>query len=172
MPLSQHPHTCYSPGETQPASLGSTHKLYLALNKMAYQVSMCPGKCSDRKAARKGVSRSLMPCTYPLAGCLHPTPGYVSSLPACVSGGGAWYLQRHPDSQDPGRGQQQFLLLSVAPLAIAGLSCLALGSFRTQTSKPQERSRSALGCCQHMQQQDEHDQPAKTLKVQSSVTST
>lgn len=27
-------------------------------------------KCSARNTARKGVTRSLMPCTYPLAGCL------------------------------------------------------------------------------------------------------
>ena len=32
--------------------------------------SMLPGRCSDKKTARKGVTRSFMPCTYPLAGCL------------------------------------------------------------------------------------------------------
>lgn len=34
------------------------------------QVSSGPCSCSDKKTARKGVTRSFMPCTYPLAGCL------------------------------------------------------------------------------------------------------
>jgi hypothetical protein len=39
------------------------------------QLSMSPGRCSERNTDRKGVTRSFMPCTYPLAGCLHARKG-------------------------------------------------------------------------------------------------
>ena len=44
------------------------------------QPSMLPLWCSLRNTARKGVTRSLMPCTYPLAGCLHAAAKYHQGM--------------------------------------------------------------------------------------------
>lgn len=46
------------------------------------QSFMGPSKYSDMNTARKGVTRSLMPWTYPLAGCLHGSKWFC--LERCV----------------------------------------------------------------------------------------
>ncbi len=53
-------------------------------NSVSVSSPTVPSMWGERKTARNGVTRSLMPCTYPLAGCLQsqqrspqPSPAYI-----------------------------------------------------------------------------------------------